>query len=775
MRVDDGPEQKSVAFGKAGTLAPWLANFSFWVAHPESSSLTIRATDGGKQLGVVSAPLASAVWDRDSKKDLPAPTWLDLSDGAGRVRAQLIVLKAPPAGAPHELKVLVGTWNVGNEPPPADLTSWLQCGQGRPKGGSRTPSRRNSMEELAAAGGGLPSKDDDEGSSSSKASSAKLPPVAPRDVANAAGAESDDSETDAEPESSVSETGGKKGKKAKKAKKEKKPQPPPPVPNPESGVAPKKFGTYDMVVVGCQEGDYDPRDGFDKCEDDWVACLANTLGDSYSLHCKNALGQMRICAFVRADVAPAVHHWLKSTEATGLGHIMNNKGGVGVSCRVWDTSVCFINSHLAAHDDMRKRRDDDFAEIVGGCRFGEKLECTEAFHHLVWMGDLNYRCEWGLEPGAEIKRKPTEERFNAMLAKVKGGPPGRAEVFKHDQLTRSRLAGDAFMGFQEGDPAKSHMPTFKVQREPGFNYKTQRTPAWCDRVLWKTAEGFAAKQTSLTAAGDVGTSDHKPVSSGLTLELLAHSATVHIESDDPSAAAEPTSPMRETPSAVSAFDVALDMAPVQSATGTAAGTSPGKVRRTQTVDATKSTSVKDGSFLRKLFQTMCFCLYPSNEWSAPTSQWILRFEELSATNLVASDINGKSDPYVVFFGSVLEDPGGYAGPNVKNPKWRTKTIKTNLNPVWPCDGKSVPTLPLAVSQADVIGREHLLIRVMDQDTLSNDDLIGSARLYLGDFGDAIRAGKGGKIEKLIQLTSKGRRAGELMLSLVLEKNPHAAA
>ena len=100
-----------------------------------------------------------------------------------------------------------------------------------------------------------------------------------------------------------------------------------------------------MVVVGCQEGDYDPRDGFDKCEDDWVACLANTLGDSYSLHCKNALGQMRICAFVRADVAPAVHHWLKSTEATGLGHIMNNKGGVGVSCRVWDTSVCFINSH----------------------------------------------------------------------------------------------------------------------------------------------------------------------------------------------------------------------------------------------------------------------------------------------------------------------------------------------------------------------------------------------------------------------------------------------
>ena len=152
MRVDDGPEQKSTAFGKAGTLQPWLANFSFWVAHPESSSVTIRALDGGRQLGAAAVSLASAVWDRSSKKDLPPPTWLDLSDGAGRVRAQLFVIKAPPAGAPHDLKVLVGTWNVGNEPPPADLTSWLQCGQGRPKGGSRTPSRRNSENELSKAG-----------------------------------------------------------------------------------------------------------------------------------------------------------------------------------------------------------------------------------------------------------------------------------------------------------------------------------------------------------------------------------------------------------------------------------------------------------------------------------------------------------------------------------------------------------------------------------------------------------------------------------------------
>ena len=241
---------------------------------------------------------------------------------------------------------------------------------------------------------------------------------------------------------------------------------------------------------------------------------------------KNTLGQMRVAAFVRADVAPTVHFWQTSTEATGIGHVLANKGGVGISCRVWDTSLCFMNSHLAAHDDMYQRRNDDFAEIVSGCTFGEKLECTQAFHHLVWMGDLNYRCEWGLEGGDvegkksksswsgkeveksfKVDRTPSKNRVRNMIAALgkegEDDPEARAEVFKTDQLTRARLAGDAFLGFQEGDPARSHMPTFKVQRQPGYEYKEQRTPAWCDRVLWKTAEGVTCRQTLLKAAGEI--------------------------------------------------------------------------------------------------------------------------------------------------------------------------------------------------------------------------------------------------------------------------------
>jgi len=40
-------------------------------------------------------------------------------------------IQAPPKESPgRKLNVLIGTWNVGNEPPPADLTEWLDVGRG---------------------------------------------------------------------------------------------------------------------------------------------------------------------------------------------------------------------------------------------------------------------------------------------------------------------------------------------------------------------------------------------------------------------------------------------------------------------------------------------------------------------------------------------------------------------------------------------------------------------------------------------------------------------
>ena len=126
-----------------------------------------------------------------------------------------------------------------------------------------------------------------------------------------------------------------------------------------------------------------------------------------------------LLVYVRPQLAAEIKHLHVDTVKTGFGGNAGNKGGVAVRVRVGTAELCFINSHLAAHDDMERRRNDDFAEIVGGCAFGEKVECVQAFHHLVWFGDLNYRCEWGLPKTTSstkrLDRNPPKERVRRMI------------------------------------------------------------------------------------------------------------------------------------------------------------------------------------------------------------------------------------------------------------------------------------------------------------------------------------------------------------------------
>jgi hypothetical protein len=578
---------------------------------------------------------------------------------------------------------------------------------------------------------------------------------------------------------------------------------------------------------------------------------------------------MRVACFVRADVAPACHKWRSSAEATGIGHVLSNKGGVGVSCRVWDTSVCFINAHLAAHDDMERRRNDDFAEIVGGCGFGEKVECVHAFHHLVWFGDLNYRCEWGVPTTTtqmkKIDRNPPKERVQRMIEALSYGGDAfedsengsriaerrrratslsfsrerfsvsdtetdpangprvsgftraisrRLAVFQTDQLTAARIRGDAFAGFEEGNPAKAHMPTFKVQREPGFRFQEQRTPAWCDRVLWKTAEGFRCDQTFLRAAGAIGTSDHKPVACGLSLEICAHASSVRLEDENEAEAGNTprsgegvsgsftekgTTTIRNgnergshhsnlnasrwenrSSSGGVSNDAFVEGIPAEFPAGfpergPAAAAAPAswvkKIVPSLPTATRRKTETAAGLEKTTLFQRLFPCLRSESSFYEPAAHcgWHLRFRMLQGKNLRSADIDGSSDPYVVFFGNLLAAPP--ASRVLGRPsRWRTRTIVKNLNPTWRCDTQ-VPLLPLLTTDPSVVAKEHLLFRVMDEDTFTMDDPIGYGRLYLGPLAEAALedCAESASIDTVVPLTQFGRLAGELRLTVTLER------
>ena len=53
-----------------------------------------------------------------------------------------------------------------------------------------------------------------------------------------------------------------------------------------------------------------------------------------------------------------------------MGSMLGNKGAVAVSLKFGETVLGFVNCHLAAHQDMTAKRNDDFKEIVANLEVG---------------------------------------------------------------------------------------------------------------------------------------------------------------------------------------------------------------------------------------------------------------------------------------------------------------------------------------------------------------------------------------------------------------------
>ena len=129
---------------------------------------------------------------------------------------------------------------------------------------------------------------------------------------------------------------------------------------------------------------------------------------------------------------------------------------------------------------------------------------------------------------------------------------------------------------------------------------------------------------------------------------------------------------------------------------------------------------------------------------------ILRLTCLKGSRMLAVDLTGLSDPYIVFFtdlGGCRVDGSTLRGQTTPP---RTSTVKQSLNPVWP----DVVDLKLAASSPADLEFAHLFLTVFDEDDISQDDPMGQAALPLGS---AAFADKGVK-EPFDLVVCKGTRA-----------------
>jgi hypothetical protein len=130
----------------------------------------------------------------------------------------------------------------------------------------------------------------------------------------------------------------------------------------------------------------------------------------------------------------------------------------------------------------------------------KRSDLVSQFHHLFWLGDLNYRID---APRERIVQLLAQKNWDSLLTL--------------DQLTNEKRANRTFCGFREGKIC--FPPTYRYDR--GTNewskkvgrlknwvftaQKLQNVPSYCDRVLWRNLPGIEANLLAYDWSGEVQT------------------------------------------------------------------------------------------------------------------------------------------------------------------------------------------------------------------------------------------------------------------------------
>lgn len=256
----------------------------------------------------------------------------------------------------------------------------------------------------------------------------------------------------------------------------------------------------DVYAIGFQELDLS-KEAFlfndTPREEEWRIVVTRSLHPK-AAYCPVAVVRlvgMMLLVFAQKVHMPHIQNVCTDTVGTGIMGKLGNKGGVAVSCSIHNTSICFVNAHLAAHCEEYERRNQDYADICSRLSFSKYVPPKSFKEHdqIYWLGDLNYR----------ITEMDVTRAKHYILA------GDYTPVLALDQLGQQRELGRVFQEFQEAEI--KFKPTYKY--DPGTdNWDSSekgRAPAWCDRILWK---GDAITSLDYRSHHELKISDHKPVS-----------------------------------------------------------------------------------------------------------------------------------------------------------------------------------------------------------------------------------------------------------------------
>ena len=318
----------------------------------------------------------------------------------------------------------------------------------------------------------------------------------------------------------------------------------------------------------------------------WIEKITSALQNifprcSYSLLLEQHLVGMMLCIFVLNKnlhtIPPdSVKYCLVPLGVLRLG----NKGAIAIRFRIFDTSICFVSSHLSAHNTQVENRNNEFHSIlrkatffnnfqdnsdniqkkkkniikfngeayqfknyfqkmyrknfnqvvINGLHYSETLKddpflkkkmnysslimepsSTSTYgiieHDIIfWLGDLNYR----------INTRNDVESIYEQIDNV-----NIYQLLKNDQLLYEKSENKVFVGFEESQI--NFLPTYKFVPNTNEYFRNDnkkiRTPAWCDRILWRATVKSDVVNNFYTSCIPMCTSDHKPVIASFNINV----------------------------------------------------------------------------------------------------------------------------------------------------------------------------------------------------------------------------------------------------------------
>ena len=247
------------------------------------------------------------------------------------------------------------------------------------------------------------------------------------------------------------------------------------------------------------------RDYLGKCIDRYTS----TRYTYSELHTSSLIGLFQ-CIFVRQEERKNICKLSGADVKCGMKGHYGNKGALITRFMLNDSSLCFVNCHLAAGQTHTSHRNNDLASILEAeslplgrdsdtkmSLFVSGGDGSQILDHEICIlnGDLNYRID-------AIPR-------DTVIAMIKKNQ--LAQLLERDQImvSRRRVSGFKLSPFTE--LPITFAPTYKydVGTDNYDSSEKRRAPAWCDRVLYR---GPGKVKQVEYRRHEVRVSDHRPVS-----------------------------------------------------------------------------------------------------------------------------------------------------------------------------------------------------------------------------------------------------------------------